>query len=696
MTEASPLFWPVQKLTEAYAARSLSPVEVTQHALDRIGAFNGHVNAYLAVTADLALDQAKAAEQAYRSGRGQPLSGVPVSIKDLFDVEGAPTTYGSRAYLGNVAARDSGAVRRLRGQGAVFLGKTNTAEFGQSGTTENLLGPPARNPWDLRNTTGGSSGGAAASVAAGLASVALGSDGGGSLRIPGSFTGLVGLKPSYGLCLDENGFQGMSRFACPGPLARRVADARLMLEALAGKRFEELGKRPLRVAFCATLEGRPVDRAVAEAVDHVRRLLERSGHSVVEAAPPIGGWNDAFDVLVPREEWMLRASLLDAQITDYEASTLRAGSKIAQADEDAAMQRLRDVRLQVADFFQRFDLVVLPATAVPAFPIGRRPRTVNGQRADRLWGAFPFTPMFNVAGTPAMSMPCGLAGELPVGVQLVAAQGGDALLLDVAAELEALIGFDASAIENRWRDPDRMDGVRSWIGGGIGVVELHRPDQRNALSRSLLSGAAAAVNEMASSARAVVLTGAGGHFSGGFDLGELTGTAADVDADAAIETLVSAIDAAGVPVVAAVEGHCIGAAFEVALSCDAVVAARDARFSLPATRLGLLYRPRGLARLLRDLGRLVASRLLLLNETLSGEDLGAARMVDNGKARDAAVDLAVQCLDAKPDATAATKRFLRARDGNGGDWERERLRLLSSPERAAAVSAARGKRQVGR
>jgi Asp-tRNA(Asn)/Glu-tRNA(Gln) amidotransferase A subunit family amidase len=246
----SPLFWPVAELVAAYRRGDLSPVDVAEEAIVRIERFNLLLNAVLARLDEQARRQAKAAEQAYRDGTPGPLSGVPVSVKDTFFLAGAVTTFGSALYRDHVADHDSGVVRRLRAAGAMFTGKTNAAEFGQSGTTDNRLGEDCRNPWDLTRTTGGSSGGAVASVAAGLANVAVGADGGGSIRIPAAFTGLFGLKPTYGLVPDEDGFSAMSDFICAGPFAWRVADARVVLGVLADTGYPRRATpRGLRIAW---------------------------------------------------------------------------------------------------------------------------------------------------------------------------------------------------------------------------------------------------------------------------------------------------------------------------------------------------------------------------------------------------------------------------------------------------------------
>jgi len=448
-----PVYWPVADLRAAYRAGELSPVEVVRDALTRVEAADPQLNAFLAVTAELALEQAAEAERRYRDGDEAPLLGVPVSIKDAFHVAGVVTTNGSLLHRDDVAASDSGVVRRLRAAGAVFVGKTNTAEFGQSATTENRLRDAARNPWDPQRTPGGSSGGAAASVAAGMATLAAGSDGGGSIRIPAAFTGLVGIKPTQGLCTDEGGLRAMSPFVSPGPLAWRVADARAMLEVLAEQTYERRERGRLRIAWSAQPEGRPVDPAVAAAVAAGVAALERLGHDVVDADLPIAGWEEAFGPLVLAEEWRERGHLLATrgdELSGYELRTLQEAERVTSEQVEKAQRQLDAYRDRLEQLWSRYDLICMPTTAVPAFEIGRRPRRIDGEPVGALWGAFPFAVPFNVGRTAAATLPCGLAAGLPVGLQLVAPPGGEGLLLDAGAQLEAELAFDRSPVTDRW------------------------------------------------------------------------------------------------------------------------------------------------------------------------------------------------------------------------------------------------------
>ncbi|MQA81537.1 MAG: amidase [Streptosporangiales bacterium] len=450
----SPLFWSVAELVGAYRSGQVGPVEVTEEALRRIERYDGEVHAYLSVLTDQAREQARDAAWAYRRGEEAPLLGVPVAVKDVFHVAGAVTTCGSELLTDHVATHDSGVVRRLRAAGAVLLGKTNTPEFCQSATTDNRLGPDTANPWDPTRTAGGSSGGSAAAVASGLATVAVGSDGGGSIRIPAAFTGLVGVKPTLGRCADEHGFRTMSDFASPGSLTRTVADARTVVGVLADRVVERARHDGLRVGWCARPGGAPADAEVAACVAQAVRRFDDLGHHVEEVDVPVDGWQRIFAPLVLAEEHRERGHLLDLvpeRLTGYERRTLVAGRDLDPAEVSAALSGLPVFRARIAETFASVDVLACPAVAVPAFPLGDRPRSVGGQCVSRLWGAFPYTSPFNVAGTPALTVPCGLVGGLPVGIQLVGASGRDAMLLDVAEELEEALAFDRTAMTTRWQ-----------------------------------------------------------------------------------------------------------------------------------------------------------------------------------------------------------------------------------------------------
>ncbi|MGB6245281.1 amidase [Gordonia sp. (in: high G+C Gram-positive bacteria)] len=448
----------VADLVSAYRSRDLSPVEVTQTFLDRIDEVDPHLHSYVTVTVDLALTQAADAERRYRTGEAVgPLAGVPTAVKDAFHVADVPTTLGSAVHRGQVSKHDSGVVRRLREAGAVFLGKTNTAEFGQSATSENLLGPDTVNPWDPATTPGGSSGGTAAAMAARLATIGIGSDGGGSVRIPAAFCGIYGFKPTVGRCPDEKGFRGMTDFVAPGPMTSRVADARPVVSVLAetSMRPEQVGA--LRIGYCPAPEGRPVHPGVTAAIGRLAALLADHGHRVTETDLPIGGWNEIFGPLVLEDEHRERGHLLayaPDDLTGYERSSLRAALKLESSAVENARRGLADYRRRIDGLFEEFDILLTPTVAVPAFERGNRPTHIDGTAVDHLWGAFPFAVPFNVGGVPAASVPCGLADGLPVGAQLVGRAGADALVLNLSQQAEEALAFDVFAAADRLSGSD--------------------------------------------------------------------------------------------------------------------------------------------------------------------------------------------------------------------------------------------------
>lgn len=453
----SPLYWPVVRLRDAYRRGELSPVEVLEEALARIDRFNPELHAFLGRLDDLAREQALAAERAWRDGSAGPLCGIPVSIKDTFHIEGHVATYGSRAYENNRVATDSGVVRRLRAAGAVFTGRTNTSEFAQSATTENRFFDDCHNPWDVTRTTGGSSGGAAASVAAGLSTLAVGADGGGSIRIPASFTGVFGIKPSYGLCRDENGLSAMSDFIAPGPFAWRVADARAMLAVLADTPYRyRTPEAGLRIGWCARPSNCPHESQVVDVTGAAVRKIAAMGHDVTEVDLDLEGWQEAFGPLVLQNEFRERGHLLRSSaelLTGYERKTLELAQNLTPDQVDAARRAHGLYAERIQQLFRQFDFVVLPTTAVTAFPVKQRPQVIDGQPVHWLWGAFPGTSAFNVAGNPAASLPCGFADSLPVGLQVVGPRMGEENLLSFCEDLEGALAIDCTAVQQKWALP---------------------------------------------------------------------------------------------------------------------------------------------------------------------------------------------------------------------------------------------------
>lgn len=715
MPDGEPIFWPVATLIEAFRTGELSPVSVTEQVLERIRRLDGRLHSYLTPTPELAREQARAAEKRYRAGRPHelpPLLGVPVSIKDLFDVRGEATSLGSLVYRDRIAEDDSEPVARLRRAGAVLVGKTNTPEFGQSATTDNLLGAPCTNPWDPRLTAGGSSGGAAASVGAGLASVALGSDGGGSIRIPAAFCGLFGIKPTLAEPADDGSFRAMTDFVCPGPIARTVADARVLLSVLLERPLNGEVPRPQRIAWCQAPEGRPVDPSVRSATERAVRLLRELGHEVREVALPIDGWLDAFGPLVLADEWRFRRHLLESAadgLTSYARRTIEAAQSVTDESIAAAREMKSEIRERVATMFEHYDLIVTPTTATLPFEAGMRPTEIEGQRVSALWGPFPFTAPFNVSGSPAASMPVGLEGGRPVGLQVVGPDHCEAAILNVCEQLEGVVAFPGGEIASRWRlaaPAPRQTGALLKAEGsvleverrdGVGIIRLDRAAKRNALTRPMLVALQRELSKQAGGgAGAVVITGGDAVFSAGMDLAEIGNGVEDLEVDTLIAETSAAIRHLPIPVLAAIEGPCFGAAVDIALACDVRIAGSEAVFAVPAVRLGILYRPDGIADMIASVGRETVSRLLLLGERISAQQAVSARLaaqvVPAGDSLAAALSIATGAVGWSADALASTKRVIGEIAGAHGDlaaWEEPRIALLRSELRASSVDNAR-------
>jgi aspartyl-tRNA(Asn)/glutamyl-tRNA(Gln) amidotransferase subunit A len=437
--------------------KAVSPVEVVDVVLARIDRLDPTLNAFVTVTAEAARRAARLAERALavRRPRLGPLHGVPFSVKDLVATRGVRTTFGTPLYRDHVPEEDAPVVERLRAAGAILVGKTNTPAFGWIGATHNLLGPPTRNPWKLDRTPGGSSGGASAAVAAGLAPLAVGTDGGGSIRIPAAFAGIVGHKPSFGRVpvYPPSAAWSLSHV---GPMTRTVADAALMLQVIAGPDERDGGSLPaeradyggalrrgvrgLRIAYAEDLGfGEALDPEVRTAVARAARVFRTAGarvETVRLAWPsPRDCWRDIFygGIGARLGPHAGRTDALDAGLL---AIVQAAGRMPPGRFVEAWFERLAWGAHPRA-LFQRHDLLLTPTVACPAFAVGLdEPGEVAG-RAVGPTGWTPFTYPFNLTGQPACSVPCGFTRQgLPVGLQIVGRRFEDATVLRAAAAFE--------------------------------------------------------------------------------------------------------------------------------------------------------------------------------------------------------------------------------------------------------------------
>ncbi|QFR02602.1 amidase [Streptomyces phaeolivaceus] len=468
------------RLVEGYRKGEFSPVDVARAALERAERTQPEVNAFVRIDAEAALGRARESEERWR--RGEPagaVDGVPVTVKDILLMRGGPTLKGSRT-ISPVGSweEDAPSVARLREQGAVFLGKTTTPEFGWKGVTDSPLSGVTRNPYDLSRTAGGSSGGAAAAVALGAGPLALGTDGGGSVRIPAAFCGVFGLKPTYGR-VPLYPASAFGTLAHVGPLTRDAADAALMLDVISGpdaRDWSGLGPAPgsfvdalsggvrgLRVAYSASLGGQvAVQPGVASAVRRAVEGLAGLGAYVSEADPDFCDPVEAFHTLwfggAARVTQRLGARQLDS--LDPGLREIRGvGARLSALDYLAAVDVRMDLGRRMGAFHERYDVLVTPALPVTTFEAGVEVPRGSGYR--RWTGWTPFTYPFNLTQQPAASVPVGVdGGGLPVGLQVVAARHRDDLVLRVGHALfEAGVAGVASP---------RLQGVRCRVAGPVG------------------------------------------------------------------------------------------------------------------------------------------------------------------------------------------------------------------------------------
>jgi aspartyl-tRNA(Asn)/glutamyl-tRNA(Gln) amidotransferase subunit A len=457
------------ELLRLYRRGELSPVEATRAVLERIRRFDPAVNAFCLVDEERALAAARASEARWHKGAPAGLvDGVPTTIKDVVLTKDWPTLRGSLAVAREQPwSEDAPATARLREQGAVLLGKTTTPEFGWKAVTDCALSGITRNPWDVGRTPGGSSGGAAAAAALGMGALHVGSDGGGSIRIPAGFTGIFGHKPSFGR-VPAHPLSPFGTIAHVGPMTRTVADAALMLNVLAlpdardwfalpydGRDYRiglEDGVRALRIAFSPSLGFARVEPEVAELVASAAAVFEEQGAHVEEADP---GFTDPYETFT-RHWYAGAASLVDAFPAEDRArmdpgllEIAAEGGRLTLEDYMGAIKARAALGQQMRLFHERYDLLLTPTLPIPAFEAGREVPEGSGMRRWIEWA--PFSNPFNLTQQPAASVPCGLTrAGLPVGLQIVGPMHDDALVLRAARAFEAA---------RPWSLPDAPKGV---------------------------------------------------------------------------------------------------------------------------------------------------------------------------------------------------------------------------------------------
>jgi len=437
------------ELLAAYRSGELSPVEATEAALERIARHDPEVNAFCLVDADGALASAKASAERWQ--RGEPagaLDGVPVSIKDILLTRGWPTRRGSRTVdPAGPWEVDGPHVARVREQAAVLLGKTTTPELGWKGVTDNPLTGVTRNPWDPTRTAGGSSGGSAAAVLLGMGPLSLGTDGGGSVRIPAGFTGTTALKPTYGR-VPHYPASPYGTLAHVGPMTRTAADAALLLDVVSGADARdpwalapagpavaalEDGVAGWRIAVSPTLGYVDVHPGVAAAFAEAVRVFTELGAEVEEADPGFDDPVEAFELL-----WFSGAAKSmehlgpdeRAQMDPGLVEAAEQGARASALDYLTAMGVRNDLGIRMGAFHGRYDLLLTPSLPIPAFEAGVEVPAGSPRKRWTSWT--PFTYPFNMTQQPAASVPCGFADGLPVGLQIVGPRHADDAVLAAA------------------------------------------------------------------------------------------------------------------------------------------------------------------------------------------------------------------------------------------------------------------------
>jgi amidase len=432
-------------------AREVSPREVAAACLERIRRIDDQVRSFVTIDEDMVMAMAGDVERRMKEGADLLLAGIPYAIKDLTDTAGLRTTYGSRLREHNVPDRDAAVARRLREAGGVLLGKTNTPEFGNRATTAYGLFPATRNPWNLSRTAGGSSGGSAAAVAACLCPIAEGSDGGGSIRIPSSCCGVVGIKPSRGRVSNHPDANPRGGLITHGPIARTVSDAALMLDVMAGAEpgdpflapeqtpsFREASAQDpsgLRIGMLDTSD-KWIDPQVVAAVRMAGELLASLGHRVEPAQVDLTGLGRVFRVMVEAES--AANDVGDpALFSDpysrwcYERGIRQTAVEYIRATEEM-FRRTREIILASMGW----DCLLTPTVTLPPQPLDTFLADTERVAEDDL-AYIPFTYPFNISGQPAISLPLGWTDDgLPIGVQLVGQPYGEASIIRLAAQVE--------------------------------------------------------------------------------------------------------------------------------------------------------------------------------------------------------------------------------------------------------------------
>jgi len=451
---------PAVELVKLICSGDLSPVELIEATLHRIETVNPQINAFVALRAEDALAEARELAEDIAAGMDPgPLAGIPIAVKDMEDMHGMVTSFGSIPFKDNFVRNDSVQVARLRTAGAIVVGKTNTPEFGFTGFTKNRLYGVTRNPWNPECTPGGSSGGSAAAVAGCMVPLATGSDAGGSIRIPASYCGCFGFKPSYGrIPLGPLPALHMSRTWHLGPLSRTVSDAALYLDCTAGYHQADPDSLPqpdlsyvdclgklvagLKIGFSPDLGYARVQKDVAAVVDHARKAFEDLGHTVDIWEGKIPRVDDAWSKLMIYELYAILHRQLDdirPEMGNTLVNSLDLAKELTVHDFIAIQNARAELNDALTEFFTEFDLMLTPTMPTDAFAAkGPPPAEIDGHPIALL-DAVAFTYPFNLAGHPAATVRAGLtANGLPAGLQIIGPRHRDERVLQAAYAYEQI------------------------------------------------------------------------------------------------------------------------------------------------------------------------------------------------------------------------------------------------------------------
>jgi len=451
MNEIDLAFTPALELAELIRRREVTPLELVEVYLDRIQRLNPQLGSYFTVTAELAIADAKAKNELLTSNNSElpPFFGVPISIKDLNPVAGVTCTYGSPVLLNHIADYDDGVVTRIKQAGFIILGKTATSELGSFPYSEPTGFPPSRNPWNLEYTSGGSSGGAAASVAAGLCAIAQGSDGGGSIRGPAACCGLVGIKPARGR-VTRAPSDRLAGIATEGTIARTVADAAAMLDAISGYfpgdpywlpdpqpsflAATQIKVANLRIAFSTSIP--PVGEADTTSTQGVLKtvqLLEELGHHLEQKCPDFSGLIEPFQIV-----WQAGVAATGLPAEAMQPMNRWLLSRVGSVAEYLqGIGQLQIVSRQIIAFFDTVDVLVLPVYLHPPILVGEWADLTPEETFQNIIQWIAPSPIANATGLPAIAIPVGFDHNgLPIAVQLIGKPAAESTLISLAAELE--------------------------------------------------------------------------------------------------------------------------------------------------------------------------------------------------------------------------------------------------------------------